>query len=46
MTIKNIPIEDLAEIIAGLVKQGVTFTARPLDSFQGGGWIIELTGGF
>ena len=42
MTIERIDISELAEIIAGLVKQGLTFQARPVN----GTWTIELTGGF
>lgn len=45
MTIRHIRLIDLAEIIAGLVKQGVTFECRP-DSPCQGTWQIELTGGF
>jgi len=42
MMIKVETIEELVKIIAGLVKEGVTFTA----SKQGGRWEIELTGGY
>lgn len=43
MKIKNIhTIEELTEICAGLVKQGLTFTAMP----DGAGWIVYLTGGY
>jgi hypothetical protein len=32
----------LAEIVAGLVRQGVSFTVGPTEQH----WIITLTGGF
>lgn len=35
-------ISDLVEVTAGLVRQGLTFKARP----DGACWVIELTGGF
>ena len=44
MSIEDIKIEDLAEIIAGLVKQGITF-----EAYQKNGsdfWNINLTGGY
>ena len=44
MEIKDIEtIEQLTEIVAGLVKQGLTFIARP---GKGQTWNIELTGGY
>jgi hypothetical protein len=42
MKIKAETIKELVEIIAGLVKEGLTFIA----SKQGSCWEIELTGGF
>ena len=43
MEIKGIEtIEELIEIIACLVKQGLTFVARK----KAGVWNIELTGGY
>lgn len=45
MTIKNIATAQLAEIIAGLVKEGLTFECQP-DSRCAGTWIITLTGGY
>lgn len=41
MYIKNIDPSELAEIVAGLVRQGVSFVAQR----ENGGWTIELTGG-
>ena len=35
--------EDLSFVIAGLVREGVTFDAR---KGSGGMWFIELTGGY
>ena len=47
MLITNIPTELLAEIIAGLVKQGLTFNCRPRHvNAAYVDWTIELTGGF
>lgn len=42
MYIKHIATKDLAEIVAGLVRQGVQFTAVQ----ENDGWTIELTGGY
>lgn len=39
--IKVAEIEDLVEITAGLVRQGVVFKVCKYD----GEWVIELTGG-
>lgn len=41
--IRGIPTAELAEVIAGLVKQGVTFEAYP--DAKPGEWIVELLGG-
>ena len=47
MTIENIPIEKLAAIVAGLVREGVTFEAAPMPSIGAGDyWRITLTGGY
>lgn len=46
MTIENIETKDLAAIVAGLVKQGLTFKCQPMEGHYGGGWKITLTGGF
>jgi hypothetical protein len=46
MKIENILTEELAEIIAGLVKQGLTFKAKPQTGFTTTVWSIELTGGY
>jgi hypothetical protein len=35
-------IDDLAKIIAALVREGLTFEAQQ----KGSRWLIELTGGF
>lgn len=43
MKIEYIEVSQLAEIIAGLVRQGVTFKAYPMGAFC---WCVELTGGF
>jgi hypothetical protein len=43
MTIEHIALEDLAEIISGLVKQGLTFKATPEGSTS---WRITLLGGY
>ncbi len=42
MKIKVDTIDELVEITAGLVKQGVCFEAY----FENGKWIIEFTGGY
>jgi hypothetical protein len=42
--IEDIELKDLATIIAGLVREGVSFRAYP-DQF-GARWRIELTGGY
>jgi len=42
MTITVKTIQELVEITAGLVKEGLTFNTNK----KGGVWIIELTGGF
>ena len=44
MTIENITIEDLPRIVAGLVREGVTFEARPYPN--GTLWFVRLLGGF
>ena len=43
MTIERIETETLAGLIAGLVKEGLTFQCFPT---RDGRWTIELTGGF
>ena len=37
-------IEELAELLAGFVKQGVTFKAAKVGT--GGRWEVTLTGGY
>lgn len=44
MTIRFVPTESLAAIVAGLVREGVTFDVLP--SGLDGQWTITLTGGF
>ncbi len=44
MRINAIPTESLATIVAGLVREGVTFDVSP--SSLDGLWNIVLTGGF
>lgn len=47
MIIKNVPIEKLAAIVAGLVREGVGFEVKPADSISAGDyWNIHLTGGY
>ena len=41
-TIENIKPADLPSIVAGLVREGVTFRAFPSGVY----WTIELLGGF
>lgn len=41
MRIEYIELADLPAIVAGLVREGVTFRAYPKDAF----WVVELTGG-
>lgn len=43
--IRDIPADVLPVIIAGLVREGVTFDSTPLDT-EGKLWNVELTGGF
>lgn len=45
MTIKDIHINQLAIIVAGLVAQGVTFEARPAHETSQF-WNITLLGGY
>lgn len=45
MTIEHIETSELAAIVAGLVREGVTFEARPSVT-RAGCWRIVLTGGF
>lgn len=45
MTIREIPVQQLAIIIAGLVAQGVTFEAYP-SHFNSDTYTIKLTGGY
>ena len=42
MTIRCDTIDEMTEVVAGLVRQGLTFESRP----QGSGWLITLTGGY
>ena len=42
--IKNVPTEVLPVIIAGLVREGVTFSVTPDDDIAKT-WNVELTGG-
>ena len=42
MRIEYIDLTDLPAIVAGLVREGVTFRAFPSGAF----WVVELTGGF
>ena len=46
MIIHDIETDQLATIIAGLVKQGLTFDCRPDWTTSGCHWTITLTGGF
>lgn len=43
MTIRAISTEQMVEIVAGLVKNGLTFEATPAPH---GEWNIKLTGGY
>lgn len=44
MKIENIAtIEELTEIVAGLVMKGLTFEAKPSSN---GTWVVYLTGGY
>jgi hypothetical protein len=45
MFITDIPTKFLAEIVAGLVREGICFKAHMSDSADGGFFTIELTGG-
>lgn len=45
MTIKRVPTSKLAEIVAGLVKQGLTFEVNPHGIYDDE-WVIILTGGY
>lgn len=46
MTITNIEdLSDLAKIVAGLVREGVTFECKPHKDVRGW-WTITLLGGF
>jgi hypothetical protein len=42
MKIECIEVEQLADIVAGLVRNGLTFRAYPMGAF----WCIQLTGGY
>lgn len=42
MKIEAETIEEMVKITAGLVREGVNFSAKKTDNK----WIIELTGGF
>ena len=44
-TIVGCGLDKLAELIAGLVKAGVTFTAR-VDMTTDRHWTVTLTGGY
>lgn len=43
MKIEDVSTEDLARIVAGLVREGVQFR---VNATLKGDWIITLTGGF
>ena len=43
MVIRHIDVSQLATIVAGLVREGLTFEAI---ADLGGTWTIKLTGGF
>lgn len=43
MTIEDVCLEDLAKIVAGLVREGVTFRVNMTGK---GDWTITLLGGF
>ena len=43
MKIEGVPTKEVAPIVAGLVREGVTFTVYPTSV---GLWCIELTGGY
>jgi hypothetical protein len=43
MKIEDVSTEDLATVVAGLVRAGVTFR---VNATMKGDWIITLTGGF
>lgn len=45
MTIKRVTTAQLTEIVAGLVKQGLTFEVTP-HRFYDDEWTITLTGGY
>lgn len=45
MFIKHVPSSRLGEVIAGLVREGVTFNATP-ENDSASHYTIELTGGF
>lgn len=45
MTIENIETGELAEIVAGLVRQGVRFVATRMLR-HADHWMITLTGGY
>jgi hypothetical protein len=42
VTIEHITTEELPALVAGLVREGVTFRAYP----KGPNWTIELLGGY
>jgi len=44
VTIENIDLTDLPRIVAGLVREGVTFEARPYPN--GTLWFVKLLGGY
>jgi hypothetical protein len=44
-TIHAIPTDQLATIVAGLVREGVTFVVNPTDE-TAHYWYIEFTGGY
>lgn len=43
MTIENVDLEQLPKIVAGLVREGLTFTVRETSR---GLWTITLNGGY
>lgn len=44
MQIQNVKPDKLAKVIAGLVKEGLTFEAYPAP--DGETWVIDLLGGY
>lgn len=44
-TIRCNSTSEMVLVVAGLVREGLTFTCRP-DAIAGGLWLIVLTGGY